>query len=260
MRKIFLLFILFLIPGCFSTEMSEKEFQEKQLAGTYKGVYQNEDGTEKVEFLIDVDDNRIFTTFFGSGSLKITKDYKVSGSIDNEDITFTGEIKLEDPIVAFGKWQNKGNSGNWEIVKQVDDGSNLEDEVDEIEEKKFNLVTENLEAASEEAINKMNQYQAVIPGGNLRDFTVHNENIMGTPSDKMKSYKAFIDTSSTIEEVKIWLHNQALLSNWSLFDEHEFPDKSFNMRYIHNDSVREMLLSAYERDDYTVIIVTFDNR
>jgi hypothetical protein len=122
MRKLVLLLLMvILVSGCFNKELSDEEFNAKNIAGTYSGKYISEKNNIEFDFEFEVNEKKELVSIFFTGHVLIDKKYNVKG----EAITIDGTIKYkgkltftDDNINGEGTWKSSNDSGTWIVQKE----------------------------------------------------------------------------------------------------------------------------------------------
>ena len=263
MKKILLLFLfLFFITGCFSKDLSEEEFESKNLAGTYTAYYISDDTGLEYEFLFEIDQKRNLISALGESEVKIDKNYKVEGifTTETETINYQGSLIIDNQkTTGNGTWSSSSDKGTWRIEKGVSQTDNEEEE-EELETSSYNMIDEELADISNEQLSLMQSSLVPIPGGHLQFFDLKYENIMGTPSDTITSYSVGIYTATDVATVRTWIYQEVANLGWDVFENYDFDDGygSFNLIVDRDDSIKRMYLGATQMQNYSFITIKFD--
>ena len=252
-----------MVTACFNNDLSEDQFNEKRLAGDYYGTYTNETDNIETEFHLTLTDEREFQTSFGNSNVTIDKDLKVSGRLEymGDMYTFEGTFVINDLITASGTWEGGDDQGVWQMEKMIYRSGDEEGPINE--EISYNHINEELTEIAATQVDLLKQYDAIIPGGSLQEFNTKNENVMGTPSETIVSYRIHVNTATSIEDATVWLYEEAKRLDWYAHEDFQFDDEygSFNIHFLREDGgPRQMLVQGTAINNYSQIYVTVDNR
>ncbi len=261
MKKLIILCLLFVMTGCFSNVLSDKEFEQKNLKGTYYATYISEKTDLELEFVFELDEKRNVVSELGTSKVEIDKKYNLNGlfKTDDDQIEYEGVIEFEgDKVTAKGTWKSNDDEGTWQVEKGLPKPDQIEEEVEE-EVSLYNKITEELVDLTTEQRSLMSGANAPIAGGHLQFFEQKNETIMGAPTEQPSIYSVGIYTSTDVEDVRSWLYDEVLNLGWKVFESYDFDDGygSFNIILERDDSLKRMYVGATKIENYTFITIKF---
>ncbi len=261
MKKLIIFCLIILVTGCFNNELPAKEFEQKNLKGTYYATYISEETNLESEIVFELDEKRNIVSELGTSKVEIDKKYNLNGLFKTADdqIEYEGVIEFEgDKITAKGTWKSNDDKGTWQVEKGLPNPNPIEEEIEE-EVSPYNKITEDLVDLTTDQRSLMVGGNAPIAGGHLQFFEQKNETIMGAPTEQPSIYSVGIYTSTGVEDVRSWLYDEVLNLGWKVFENYDFDDGygSFNIILERDDSLKRMYVGATTLSNYTFITIKF---